>query len=185
MDDVKDSENKSNLNETNNKNNENLDTFQFDKTLSLIENALENLGEKIESKNNIKINEKTNEEIFYEDEELINKSNLQIEDEHIINKSNLQIEDEHIIDKSHLSMKNLHKFNSSSTNEKKKIFGFYTYLALLIGIIFAVYEILNTSKDLIILKFPISEPYIEYFYEVIEILAYAVMNIVSLIKGLF
>jgi len=172
MDDIKDSENKSNLNQANNKNNENLDTFLFDKTLGQIENALENLGEKIESKNNIKLNETTNEETFYEDE-------------HVINKFNLQVEDEHIIDKSQLNMENLHKFNSPSAIEKKKIFGFYTYLALLVGTIFAFYEILNISKDLIILKFPISEPYIEYFYEVIEILAYSVMNIVSLIKGLF
>jgi hypothetical protein len=172
MNDIKDSENKSNLNQTSNKNNENLNTFLFDKTLRQIENALENLGEKIESKNNIKTNEATNKETFYKDE-------------HVINKSNLEIEDEHIIDGSHLRMESLHKFNSPSTIEKKKIFGFYTYLALLIGIIFGIYEILNTTKDLIILKFPISEPYIEYFYEVIEILAYSVMNIISLIKGLF
>ena len=92
---------------------------------------------------------------------------------------------EHRIDKSLMSLQELHTFEENVKIKEKSYFGFYTYLALLIGIIFAVYEILNTSKDLIILKFPISEPYIEYFYEVIEILAYAVMNIVSLIKGLF
>ena len=56
MNDIKDSENKSNLNQTSNKNNENLNTFLFDKTLRQIENALENLGEKIETQPTIGCN---------------------------------------------------------------------------------------------------------------------------------
>jgi hypothetical protein len=84
-------------------------------------------------------------------------------------------------------MEELHDFSSEpNVKTKEKIsLSFYTYLALVVGVIFAIYEILNVTKSLIISKHPVTEPYIEYFYEVIEILAYVVMNIVTLIKNLF
>ena len=92
---------------------------------------------------------------------------------------------EHIIDNTHLNMDKLHDFHSVQIIKKNYSFGFYTYLALIIGIIFLIYEILNHSKDLIISEYPVSEAYIEYFYEVIEILAYVVMNTITFIKNLF
>jgi hypothetical protein len=38
---------------------------------------------------------------------------------------------------------------------------------------------------LIVVKYPFVEPYVEYFYEVIEILTYLVINTISFIKNLF
>jgi len=144
------------------KNEKKTDSALFDKTLRQIEKTLEELDGKIDSQEELRINEKKQEEKSTNSEE-------------------------HAIDNTHLNMEELHSFSSEGKIKiKEKIyFSFYTYLALIIGIIFATYEILNVSKNLIISKYPITEPYIEYFYEVIEILAYVVMNIVSLIKNLF
>ena len=144
------------------KNEKKTDSALFDKTLRQIEKTLEELDGKIDSQEELQINEKKKEKKSTNSEE-------------------------HAIDNTHLNMEELHSFSSEGKIKiKEKIyFSFYTYLALIIGIIFATYEILNVSKNLIISKYPVTEPYIEYFYEVIEILAYVVMNIVSLIKNLF
>ena len=144
------------------KNEKKTDSALFDKTLRQIEKTLEELDGKIDSQEELRINEKKQEAKSTNDEE-------------------------HAIDNTHLNMEELHSFSSEGEIKiKEKIyFSFYTYLALIVGIIFATYEILNVSKNLIISKYPVTEPYIEYFYEVIEILAYVVMNIVSLIKNLF
>ena len=133
----------------------------FDKTLKEIEKTLQNLGEKTDSKEDFKINDKP-------------------EVEPVKNLS-----EEHKIDNTHLRMEELHSFKTAKEIKNKNTLGFYTYLALIIGIIFAIYEILNASKILIISKYPASEPFIEYFYEIIEILAYVVMNMISFIKNLF
>ena len=92
---------------------------------------------------------------------------------------------EHVIDNTHLKMEELHNFSSKTSEISKYSFGFYTYFALIIGLIFLVYEILNITKNLIISKFPVSEPYIDYFYEVIEILAYLIMSIISFLRNFF
>ena len=141
------------------KNDVEIDAALFDKTLTEIERTLKILGEKIETKRDHQINE--------------NAPTI---------ASNVY--EEHVIDNTHLRMEELHNFSSKPVIEKKKSFGFYTYLALTVAIVFAIYEILNISKNLIILKYPASEPYIEYFYEIIEILAYLFMNMVSFAKNL-
>ena len=84
-----------------------------------------------------------------------------------------------------MRMDDLHNFSSETKIKQKSSFGFYTYLFLFIGIIFGIYETLNSFKELIVLKFPITEIYIQYFYEIIEILAYIILNIFSFIKNLF
>ena len=139
-----------------------LDTALFDKTLRQIEKTLEELGEKTHLQDELQLDEKMQEKKI--------KDNV-----------------EHTIDNTHLNMEELHDFSSEpNVKTKEKIsLSFYTYLALVVGVIFAIYEILNVTKSLIISKHPVTEPYIEYFYEVIEILAYVVMNIVTLIKNLF
>ena len=146
-----------------NKNKQNIgsdDLAIFDNTLKQIEKMLEKLGEKIEP-----------------EQKLIFDKNIQ--------DKNTNKNTEHIIDNTHLKMEELHNFNSKTSEISKNSFGFYTYLALIIGFIFLVYEILNITKDLIISKFPVSEPYIDYLYEIIEIFAYLVMNIVSFLRNLF
>jgi len=133
----------------------------FDKTLRQIEKTLQDLGEKTDSKEGFKISDKPQVEPVK------------------------NLSEEHKIDSSHLRMEELHSFSAAKEIKNKSSLGFYTYLALVIGIIFAIYEILNASKISIISKYPTSELYIEYFYEIIEILAYVVMNIISFIKNLF
>ena len=148
-----------------------IDIALFDKTLRQIEKTLQDLGEKTDSKEDFKLNDKPKEDFKLNDKPQI---------EPVKNLS-----EEHRIDNTHLRMEELHSFNAVKEIKKKSSLGFYTYLALVIGIIFAIYEILNVSKILIISKYPASEPYIQYFYEIIEILAYVVMNMISFIKNLF
>jgi hypothetical protein len=158
MDNIKSNEEKADLKKMLNESNQKINVDLFDQTLSQIEKTLEKLGEKIESKPDLQIDIKEND---------------------------TRQNNEHVIDNTHLNMEELHSFALEPKINRKNSFGFYTYLFLSIGIIFAIYEILNIFKNLIILKFPIAEPYIEYFYEVVEILAYVVMNIVSFVKNLF
>ena len=173
MDDIKTKENKTNFKEAPNLSDEKLNASLFDDTLKQIEETLKNLDKKIESKENIL----TNEDIY---EEKTNSDNK----EYTTEKTSSDTK-EHTIDNSHVRMEKLHSFGSGGLIEEKNSFGFYTYLALSIGIIFAVYEILNFSKNLIIFKYPFTEPYIEYLYEVIEILTYLIMNAVSYVRNLF
>ena len=160
MDEIETSKDKENIKKTYIKDIELIDAALFDKTLSQIEVTLKNLGE------NVNLDQPQN----------IDKKK---------NVKTINLIEEHTIDNTHLRMEELHDFSSVSKIKEKRLFGFYTYLALIIGFIFAIYEILNVTKNKIIFNYPILEPYIEYFYEVIEILAYIVMNIVSFIKNLF
>jgi len=160
MDEIETSKDKENIKKTHIKDIELIDAALFDKTLSQIEVTLKNLGE------NVNLDQPQN----------IDKKK---------NVKTINLIEEHTIDNTHLRMEELHDFSSVSKIKEKRLFGFYTYLALIIGFIFAIYEILNVTKNKIIFNYPILEPYIEYFYEVIEILAYIVMNIVSFIKNLF
>ena len=158
MDNIKTNKENVDLKKTLNESGKKINVDLFDKTLGQIEKTLEKLDEKIETKPDLQVDKK---------EESVRQNN------------------EHVIDNTHLNMEELHSFVLEPEINKKNSFGFYTYLFLSIGIVFAIYEILYVFKDLVILKFPITEPYMEYFYEIIEILAYVVMNIVSFIRNLF
>ena len=160
MDDIKNTEDEKDINKTQSEDGENVDTILFDNTLKQIEKTLKNLGEKIEPKQDPQITKET-------------QDNSQNKNE------------EHTIDNTHLRMEELHDFKSESKAINNNSFGFYTYLALSIGVIFAIYELLNVYKNLISEKYPASEPYIDYFYEIIEILAYIVLNIVGFFRNLF
>ena len=145
-----------------NQDNFQIDTSEFDKTLKEIEKTLQNLGSRKEIKQNLEV------------EEVVEIDDRPVEE--------LQ---EHQIDNSMVPMDELHNFSTNTEEKKKSSFGFYTYLSLGIIFIFATYEILNISKNLIISNYPFLTPYIEYFYEVIEILTYLVINTINFIKSLF
>jgi hypothetical protein len=165
MNDILINKDKINPEKTLQKSSDKIDTTSFDETLNLIKITLNNLEKGIEPREELKISEKIKEKIT--DEDLVDKIT------------------EHEIDNSHLKMDELHSFVSEVKIKKRSSFGFYTYLALSIGIIFALYEVLKISKNSIISKYPSVEPYVEYFYEIIEILAYLVMNTVSFTRNLF
>mgnify|MGYP001185845207 CR=1 FL=1 len=54
--------------------------------------------------------------------------------------------------------------------EKKTSFGFYSYVFFLLIFLITIFGLINLSKEIVVLKYPASEPYIEYLYEVIEII---------------
>jgi len=58
-------------------------------------------------------------------------------------------------------------------------FGFYGYVIVLFIFFAAVFGVLNLTKDLIILKFPVSENYIYYFFEVIEIIKISLTEFIN------
>ena len=124
MDDNKINKNKVDL-KTNLNDGEKLDVALFDKTLRQIEKTLENIDVRNGPKEDLQISEKIHEEII-----------------------NNKIE-EHTIDNTHLRMEELHSFSVKPEIKNKNSFGFYTYLALVVAIVFALYEILNISKDYI------------------------------------
>jgi predicted Zn finger-like uncharacterized protein len=57
-----------------------------------------------------------------------------------------------------------------TSQRKKNSFGFYSYIFFLFVFLITFFGILELSKETIILKYPILEAYINYLYEVIEII---------------
>jgi hypothetical protein len=171
---------------------EGADESIFDETLKEINQILINLEQKSElDQNQIKKLDVLPElkdavsKINVAKNELTKENNLlkRIEDleENINNTNDIK---EHKIDNKILSIDELHNFKGNDEKKKKKLFGFYSYLTFIFVIFITLYGILNISKDLIILKFPISETYINYFYEIIEILQVIFIGIYSFVKNI-
>ena len=68
-------------------------------------------------------------------------------------------------------------------NKKIKGFGFYSYSITIIIFSIAIYGILNLSKDTIILNYPTTKPYINYLYEVIDIVKITFTELVNQFKN--
>ena len=72
--------------------------------------------------------------------------------------------------------------DSNKPLEKREIknnFGFYNYLITVIILLLTIYGLLNLSKDIIILKYPFTESYINYFYEVIDIVKIIISELIN------
>ena len=54
--------------------------------------------------------------------------------------------------------------------KKTKSFGFYGYMITTVIFFIAIFGILNLSKDVLVLNYPITETYINDLYEVIDII---------------
>jgi hypothetical protein len=197
-----------------NKSYELMDESIFDKTLKEIDQILNRLEQKSEinqkqleklgvlpeiksalSKINLAKNEITEKEINLlknnnllnriEDlEKNINSPSKQIYFSNDSNKETNSEIKEHKIDESLLSLQEMHDFKENDQRKKKKYFGFYSYLVMSIIIFLTIYGVLNISKDLIISKYPISEPYINYFYEIIEIFEIIIFGISGFIRNI-
>jgi hypothetical protein len=61
----------------------------------------------------------------------------------------------------------------------KTNFGFYNYLITISIFIIALFGFINLSKDIIITKYPVVEPYINYFYEVIDIIKITIFELIN------
>jgi hypothetical protein len=188
------------------------DESVFDKTLKEIDQIFINLEQKSEvhrdrverfeilpevknsiSKINIAKNELTKEENnFIKNNNLLKRiedleKNINILDKPILVSDDLKKETlneikEHEIDKHLLSLEELHSFEKNNEKKKKNSFSFYWYLILTIVIFITLYGTLNISKNSIVLKYPISEPYINYFYEIIEILKITILEFLVLLR---
>ena len=191
-----------------------IDETVFDETLKEIDQILINLEkqtavnqEQLENFNILpeiktaisKINVAKNE-LVKEENKFIKNNNLldRIEDleKNIIhsNKPMLLSDDlkketiseikEHEIDKNILTLEELHTFEENNKNIKKNSFNFYSYLMITIVMFFVLYGALTISKDLIILKYPVTESYINYFYEIVEILKITIFGFFAFVKNI-
>jgi hypothetical protein len=207
MDDIKIKTNKPNedkeyvneLDKVNTQKKKITDVSVFDETLKEINQILIKLEQKSEldqgqaKKNDIlpelkdaisKIYVAKNE-LTKKEDNLIKENNLlkRVEDlEKNINNTN-DIK-EHEIDSKILSIDELYDFKESEKKKKENPFGFYSYLIFTVVIFVTFYGILNISKDLIILKYPIFEPYINYFYEIIAILEIIFLGLYSFVENI-
>ena len=190
----------------NKQNPEKIDVSIFDETLKEIDQILNSLKQKSEvnkdqleipdvlpeiktaiSKINLARNELTKEE-----SNLIKDSNLlkRIEvlekkftyinevtslSQDLKNKS-INETQEHEIDQNLLSIEELNFFKENTEKKIKNSFGFYSYLILITVIFLTIYGTLTFSKDLIILKYPVTELYINYLYEITEIIKITILS---------
>jgi len=71
--------------------------------------------------------------------------------------------------------------NDEIMNDKKNknSFGFYSWLFIFLIFIITIFGILDLTKEMIILKFSSSEIYINYLYEVIEIVKISIIEFVN------
>ena len=186
----------------------------FDETLKEIDQTLTHLEQKLEieqeplekinvlpqvksaiSKINIAKNVLTKEEINLIKnnnllkrveglEENINNLKKQILLSGELKKETISEIKDHEIDKNLLSMEELHAFEKNDEKKEKILFGFYGYLILTIVIFLTFYVALKILYESIILKYPILEPYINYFFEVIKILKVTIFGLLNYIKNI-
>ena len=62
---------------------------------------------------------------------------------------------------------------------EKSNFGFYSYIVILFIFLTALYGSFHLLEELIITKYPASETYISYFYEVIDIIKISLFELVN------
>ncbi|RPG97138.1 MAG: hypothetical protein CBD25_000255 [Candidatus Pelagibacter sp. TMED165] len=60
-------------------------------------------------------------------------------------------------------------------------FGFYSYLTVMVVFLVAIFGAIHLSKEIIILYLPITELYINYLYEVLEIMKTIFNDLISLL----
>ena len=75
------------------------------------------------------------------------------------------------------------KKNKNKNNIIKKSqttgFGFYGFLTLFLIFVITIFGVINLTKDIIIDIYPQSETYINYLYEIIEILNSVIFQLFS------
>lgn len=190
-----------------------IDTSIFDDTLSEIDKILNNLEEKsetglIQARKIIVPNDEEStisniplkrEKLVEEENDIITNNNLikrikELE-KNISNssqtilpssetKEEISVKNkEHDIDKNLLSTEEIHDFEKNTEKEKKNFLGFYSYLILIIVILATLHWTIGVSKDFIILKYSITEPYIKNYYELVEIVKFVILDLSDFIKN--
>ncbi len=75
-----------------------------------------------------------------------------------------------------------HSFNDKKIKKSEKHFSgsfFFSYLITTVVFVTAFFGILNMTKDFVILSYPFTEIYINFLYEVIEIIKVAISNLIN------
>ena len=73
-----------------------------------------------------------------------------------------------------------YKVNKTLNVKKKKTnFGFYSYIIILFVFLAALFGILSLTEEMIIFKYPATEIYINYFYEVINIIKFSLAEFIN------
>ena len=68
-------------------------------------------------------------------------------------------------------------------NVRKNGFGFYGYLISIIVILVTIFGVLNLSKETIVFYYPNTEEYIEYLFEVVNIMKIIIIEFVDQFKN--
>ena len=63
--------------------------------------------------------------------------------------------------------------------KKKNTFGFYNYVITLLVFVALLLGLLDLTKEIIIFKYPSAELYINYFYEVVDIIKISLNEFIS------
>ena len=71
--------------------------------------------------------------------------------------------------------------NTSNSQEKKtkNNFGFYNYLITISVFIIALFGFINLSKDMLITNLTFIEPYIDYLYEIVDVIKIIISDLVN------
>tara|TARA_B100000780_G_C20973085_1_gene388556 strand:+ start:85 stop:573 length:489 start_codon:yes stop_codon:yes gene_type:complete len=90
--------------------------------------------------------------------------------------------DEYLKKKHGLLINDSSKETPNKNKIKKQIksgFGFYSYLITIIVFLFTIFGFLSLTKDIIILNFPFTESYINYFYEILGIIKTIIFELIN------
>ena len=97
-------------------------------------------------------------------------------------KREINLYSEEYLKKKHgLTIKDASGFQNKKNKNKeiKSGFNFYSYLVIIVVFVITFFGILHLSKDIIIEKHPVTEPYINYLYEVFDIVKIIISKLVD------
>ena len=152
------------------------DASIFDNTLKDIDQILSNLEEKSE------IKQDTSDK-FHALPEVKFPTLVTTVTKNELNKEPINEIEEHLIDQNLLTIHEVADIKESGKKKVKSFFSFYSYLIFIIVIFLTLYGALDVSKNLIISKYAKSAQYIQYFYEVIEIVKVSIFNLADYIQN--
>ena len=96
-------------------------------------------------------------------------------EEYLMKKHGLQIDESEKVKKNVTKRKQI----TSESKNKKLGFGFYSYLIFFIVFVAMLFGILNLSKDNLINLYPMSEVYIDYLYETVDIIKTVILQLID------
>jgi len=77
------------------------------------------------------------------------------------------------------------KIKKGTNKDTRTNFGFFSYLVIISIFIVMLFGILNLSKEVISINYPDLKPYINYIYEVFDIIRILTFNLISNLKFTF